>query len=176
MALPKAQEYPASRIKVGTVLYRACAYTDYDRKTTSEIEEWIVRSIKAKRGSKSRYGAVMAGAKYAIQYVNLTRKLEFVTWGKVSKKAGDYGWLKSIPSWAVKQFPVGGALPMGVYTTPLAALNYSIAQTELDIARLKNYLAEESDQSEVEGWQREIGDHVAQLNALKRRLAKLTTK
>lgn len=169
MALPKAQEYPASRIKVGTVLYVASAYTDDDGKTSSEIEEWIVRSIKAKRGA-------MAGAKYAIQYVNLTRKLEFVTWGKVSKKAGDYGWLKSIPDWCMKQFPVGGALPMGVYTTHRAALNYAIADAEADIARLKNYLAEETDQSEAAEWQREIDDHVAQLNALKRRLAKLTSK
>lgn len=176
MALPKAQEYPASKIKVGAVLYIASSDTDEDRKTTTEIQEWVVRSIRAKRGSKSRYGIAHPGATDVAKYVNVTQKLEHVSWGKCSRKNGDYGWLKSIPTWATRQFRVGAALPLGMYTTPRAALIFAINRLEESILRNKQRMAEESVPSEIEEWQRYIEDTEAEVAALKRRLTKLTTK
>lgn len=176
MALPKAQGYPSSKIKVGAVLYRVTADMDDERKTSSEIEEWVVRSIRAKRGSKSINGVSTRDANSAAQYVNLTRKLDYVTWGRRSKKTGDYGWLKSIPNWAVKQFPVGGDLPTGLYTTPRAALVYAIADTEWRVERCKVRMGEETAQSEIDEWQRNIEDLDAQIVALNRRLSKLSSK
>lgn len=171
MANQKAQPYPATKIKIGAALYLASATTDDNRKTSSEIEEWVVRSIRAKRGSKSRFGVAARGTQDTEQYVNLTRKLDYVTWGKRSSKAGDYGWLKSIPDWCTKQFKVGSDLPGGIYTTHRAALVYAIAEVESDITKCKGYMAEETIPSEILGWQRDIADYEAQLAALKRRLA-----
>lgn len=55
------------------------AFVDED---TGKVEwhTWVVRSI--------RKGRVYA-----------TVKMPGVTWGKVSKKHGDYGWLDPVPSW-----------------------------------------------------------------------------
>lgn len=174
MARPKAQAYPAGKIKVGLPLYVAVADTDDERKTTSEIQEWFVRSIRAKRGSKSRFGCANLGTQEAQQFVNLTRKLDFVTWGKLSGKSGDYGWLKSTPSWCTQQFAVGADLPRGFYTTPRAALAYAIADTEDDLAGCQRHMEEETNPSEIPGWQQEIDSRQAQIAALKRRLAKVT--
>lgn len=176
MANQKAQPYPATKIKIGAALYLASSTTDDSRKTSSEIEEWVVRSIRAKRGSKSRFGVAARGTQDAEQYVNLTRKLEYVTWGKRSSKAGDYGWLNSIPDWCTKQFKVGSDLPSGVYTTHRAALVYAIAEIEADIARYKGYMAEETIPAEIAEWRCLIADLDAQMAALKRRLAKLSSK
>jgi len=176
MSIPKAQPFPASKIKIGAVLFVASAYTDDSQKTTSDIEEWVVRSIRAKRGSKSRFGFAVPGALEPEQYVNLTRKYDYVTSGKRSSKTGDYGWLKSIPGWCVKQFQVGCDLSSGVYTTRRAAFVYAIAETEACIARNQRYMAEETISAELIEWQREIADLNAQLAALKRRLAKLSKK
>jgi len=48
MAIPKPQPYPASRIKVGAVLYRAYSLVD-DGKVETGFEEWVVRNIRARR-------------------------------------------------------------------------------------------------------------------------------
>lgn len=176
MALPKAQAFSESKIKTGAVLYLASAYTGDDRKTSSEIQEWHIRSIRAKRGSKSRFVVAPLGLQETEPYVNLTRKLDLVTWGKLSSKTGDYGWLKSIPKWCTEQFKVGSDLPRGYYTTPRAAVTYAIADTEEHIAKLHIYLADETSPAGFVEWQQEIADSQQQLAALKRRLSSLKSK
>lgn len=176
MALPRKQAFPASKIAVGAVLYEAAASTDDDRKTTTAIQEWVVRSIRAKRGTKSRFGVASPIAKEACQYVNLTQKLEGVTWGKRSSKSGDYGWLNSIPTWCTHQFEVGQDLPLGIYTTVRAALVYAIANTEAHLEATRGYRDKEPLASEIAEWEIEISDLEAQLAALKRRLAKIGAK
>ena len=116
---PKRQQYPASLIKVGAVLYSVFAYTDDDGKTTTGYGEWIVRSIKARRGSKSRLGAAIFAQGDTRLRVNLTQKVDLVTW---VKRAGKAGWASSIPRDYTKQFAVGDDLPYGLYTTQRAAL------------------------------------------------------
>ena len=56
----KPQKYPASKMKVGLVLYRVTVFTDdEDGKTTIDVEQWVVRSIKKnevrRRGAVSHY-------------------------------------------------------------------------------------------------------------------------
>lgn len=99
-----------------------------------------------------------------------------MTWGKLSSKVGDYGWLKSIPSWCVIQFKVGSDLPAGVYTTPRAALVYAIARAKISIAQTLVYIDKETIPSEISEWKSEMTDLESQISALKRRLAKVKTK
>ena len=167
MATPKQQQYPSSKIFVGAVLYIAMAWTDDDGKTTSEIEQWVVRSIRAKRGSKTKYGFKVAASRaYDVaQYVNLTQKIDRITWGKRSTKNGDYGWLSSIPESFRMQFRVGDPLPYGLYTTERAALVYRIAAEKEWLAKVKL----RDDALEIETAE-------AELSALKRRLARLKPK
>ena len=110
----KAQAYPSSVIRKGAVLYAAVYYISDDDKAKVEVTEWIVRSIQKRRNSTS-----------AQRYVNLAQKLDGITWGKRSRKNGDFGWLPSIPSWCLQQFREGGELPFGFYTTRLAALKFA---------------------------------------------------
>jgi hypothetical protein len=56
--------------------------------------------------------------------VNAIMKTSF-TWGKVSKKHGDYGWLPNIPKWARKSWQMGER-PYDLYTTKLLAINAEI--------------------------------------------------
>ncbi|MDR8537245.1 hypothetical protein OSC19_26605, partial [Serratia nevei] len=98
----KAQAYPPSVIRKGAVLYAALYYISDDDKAKVEVTEWIVRSIQKRRNSTSDQ-----------RYVNLAQKLDGITWGKRSRKNGDFGWLPSIPSWCLKQFREGGELPFG---------------------------------------------------------------
>lgn len=95
----KAQAYPPSVIRKGAVLYAALYYISDDDKAKVEVTEWIVRSIQKRRNSTSDQ-----------RYVNLAQKLDGITWGKRSRKNGDFGWLPSIPSWCLKQFREGGEL------------------------------------------------------------------
>ncbi len=93
----KPQKPKAMRFKVGQALYR-CSIDD-DGKV--ELTTWIIRSI--------RKGRAFA-----------TEKNEW-TWKKLSKKNGDWGWAKTIPSW-LKQSFVGDPDNASLYTTKLAAI------------------------------------------------------
>lgn len=114
--------YNPETIKKGDDFYHCIAYVDNNRATVS-ISHYIVRSIKAPRGSKTRYGVKIAG-RYADtdKRVHLTEKND-VTWVKVSRKNFDYGWTSSIHNWYRKEFILGGQLPWGVRKTKLQTLN-----------------------------------------------------
>ena len=121
----KRQKYPASVIKVGTTLYTASGIV-WDGKAGIDVNEWVVRSIKCKRGSKSQFGFKYSYPEDTAQYVNVTQRLDGITWGKLSKKTGDYGWRKSIQAQYRKQFEVGADLPSGFYTTKQQALKFAL--------------------------------------------------
>lgn len=121
----KRQKYPASVIKVGAVLYTASGVV-WDGKASIDVNEWVVRSIQCKRGSKSKFGFKNLYPEDSAQYVNVTQRVDGITWGKLSKATGDYGWKKSIPAEYREQFKVGSDLPNGFYTTKLQALKYAL--------------------------------------------------
>jgi hypothetical protein len=175
---PKAQPYPASVIKVGAVLYSVLAYTDEESgKTTTEYEEWVVRSIKTKRGSLSRLGSKLFASGDVEKCVNLTLKLEHVTW---LKRAGKTGWATSISSHFTKQFKVGEDLPSGLYTTQRAALVFQIASHHDTNLLYDKWIAEESDAAVLSRLRTDKTSHQAEMKALAIRFkkgwpAKLTT-
>lgn len=167
--LPKQQQYPASLIIVGAVLYSVLAYTDDAGKTTTEYQEWIVRSIKAKRGSKSRYGHSFLAQGDAQQRVNLAWKIDGVTW---VKRAGKAGWAPSIAREFTHQFRVGDELPRGLYTTQRAALVYAIRAHQQMNLRYEKWIAEETDPEELLMLRADRVSHQAEMKALAVRFKK----
>lgn len=137
----KRQKYPASVIKVGAVLYTASGVV-WDGKTSIDVNEWVVRSIQCKRGTKSKFGFKNLYPEDTAQFVNVTQRVDGITWGKLSAKTGDFGWKKSIPAEYRDQFKVGSELPNGFYTTKLQALKYALVNEQDHIkwyeAELKN--------------------------------------
>lgn len=90
-------------MKPGTVLHEA-----YIVDGTGELEwsEWVVRS--------TRKGRVFA-----------TLKASW-TWGKKSKKQGDYGWLDPIATRWRRSWREGELPPQGIRTTKIKALQAAI--------------------------------------------------
>lgn len=133
----KRQKYPASVIKTGASLYKVVPwYDDEDDKYSVDLEVWVVRSIRRKAGQVSRFGKAKHGKGTDLnQRVNITRKMEGVTWTK-----GE--WEKSIPDWLRKQFTVGDDLPEGYYTTAQAAFRYAKDELEENIKRGEKELAD----------------------------------
>lgn len=108
----KSQAYPASRIKVGAVLYSVFAWTDDDTgKSHVDIDEWHVRSIQ----NRKRY----ALSDEREMTVNIVHKCEYVTWENEE-------WKKNIPPRFRHKFRVGDNLPYGIYTTQSAALRCAL--------------------------------------------------
>lgn len=170
-APPKPQAYPAGTIKVGAVLWSVLVWTDDDTgRTSTEYHEWHVRSIKARRGSKSLYG-IKHGSFLGDdrQQVNLTRKLPDVTWVKIKGKTG---WAKSIPAWLRRQFVAGSDLPLGLYTTQRAALVYAIRVHQGTYLRYEKWIAQETDPEEKAALIAERGIHEAEMRALATRFTK----
>lgn len=86
-------------IKPGDTLYAILHEDD----GTPTVERWIVRTV---RGGK------------ATAIWKLTH-----TWGKRSKKHGDFGWLDPIPAWCRKSWRIAGSsLPVGLYWTKAEAI------------------------------------------------------
>lgn len=116
------QIYPTSKIKLGAVLYGAMGY-EWEGRIILDVNEWVVRSIQKKRGSQTRYGRVLSQAfRNDDVYVNITEKVKDITWGKRSKKNGDYGWLSSISQQHRQSFKVGERLPYGILVIDEAQL------------------------------------------------------
>jgi len=168
MSIPKQQPFPASRIKVGAVLYRAYASVD-EGKVQTGFEEWFVRNIRARRNSKTFAGRSLVAKGFEVpKVVNLAMK-NVATWGKLSKKTGDVGWLPNIWSGYRRQFKVGADLPIGVYTTKRAALAYELASQMDEAEWLIGAIADETDASELDSLKAELTDVNSQIAALKRR-------
>lgn len=170
VAVPKPQAYPASVIVPGAVLWSVLAWTDEDTgKTGTEYEEWHVRSIRAKRGSKSQYGRELLFQGDTRQRVNLSRKLLDISWVKTK---GKLGWAPSIPEWLTKQFVVGNTLPDGIYTTQRAALVYAIRSHQAGLKKYDEWLEKatsDAERAEIAEWRAE---DEAEIRALTTRFTK----
>ncbi|WJT11040.1 hypothetical protein [Vibrio harveyi] len=175
--LPKQQKYPSSVIKEGAVLYRYDAIAYEDGTYEVECQEWIVRSIKRKRGSKTVMGGrksfLADFASSDVKYVNITQKKKGVTWGKLSKKHFDFGFLKSIPQKYKQQFAVSSDLPKGLYTTKLAALKYELKSNEIFLKESQRCLKVETDPECIAEYEEEIRDYTKCVKLLKSRLTRL---
>lgn len=168
------QKYPASIIKVNAVLYRYDAFTYDDGSSTVDLQEWVVRSIQRKRGSQTRYNRKAPFAEYRQEkFVNITRKVNGLTWGKRSRKNGDFGFLKSIPRYCREQFKVGENLPLGIFTTKLAALKFAIKDKQESVDLCIKYQESETDPDIKIEYQEEIDDNKKELKLLNSRLTRL---
>ncbi|MDH4602376.1 MULTISPECIES: hypothetical protein [Pseudomonas syringae group] len=168
MATPKRQPYPASRIKVGTVLFRAYSLVD-EGKVQTGFEEWVVRNIRARRNSKTVRGISLAAHGIEVpKVVNLTMKTSG-TWGKLSSKTGDVGWLPNIWSGFRRQFQVGSDLPIGIYTTKRAALAFELANQNEEVEWLVGAIANETDEDELVSLKAELAEVSSMVAALQRR-------
>lgn len=133
----KQQPYSPNTIKVGAQLHQVTAF-EFENKIYVDIDTWVVRSIKRKRGT-----GVFAkmNARNGIDvpvYVNLTKKINGVTHGKHRvyikskkllgghKREERFGWFPSISDKYKKRFAVGDDLPVGIYTTVLSALLFAL--------------------------------------------------
>ncbi|MCR8493678.1 hypothetical protein [Brucella anthropi] len=61
--------------------------------------------------------------------VYATLKARF-TWGKVSAKHGDFGWLDPVPAWCRESWQDGNEPPMDLARTRIAALKKAITSHE----------------------------------------------
>ncbi|WP_440446724.1 hypothetical protein, partial [Neptunomonas phycophila] len=68
-----AQKYPSSIIKKGATLYESIYYIDDNGKAKVETRIYCVRSVQKKRNALSDQ-----------PHVNITMKIDGVTWGKRS--------------------------------------------------------------------------------------------
>jgi hypothetical protein len=171
----KSQRYPSSIIKVGAVLYSVLAWVNESGKAEVELQEWIVRSIKRRRGSQTKYGVktFSSDSEYSQrQYVNITHKEKGVTWGKLSRKHFDFGWLKSIPVSHRNKFAVGENLPFGIYTTKLAAYQHAFADAKDSIKWYEDKIKTLLD-DERQGYLIELDEHRKEYTAIERRLKRL---
>jgi len=167
--VPDRQKYPSSIIKVGAVIFSAAYFIDEKTgKAKTEVQEWVVRSIRKKRGSQTKYGDKRFGTGDSNDYVNLALKTD-CTWGKRSTKNGDYGWL-TVPNWAKDQFRVGGNLPFSKYTTKRAALNFAKKSLEDEIKWYEDEIKKSPDAQELIS---EMNDNILMLNSVKRTMSRL---
>lgn len=106
------------KIKPGTIFYGCYPYTDENGKVEITVDEWVVRTIRKKRNSQTRYG-IPKSYPDMNDYVNLVHKHEGLTWSEKT------GWMKNIASMFRRQFILGRDLPYDLFTTPLQALKYA---------------------------------------------------
>jgi hypothetical protein len=175
-----SQKYPDSKVSVGATLHRVLSWVDDSGRAKVEMQEWVVRSIKRKSGSQSQNGVKnrYSDASYNnVKYVHLTQKIKGCTWGKLSTKQFDYGWLSSISRYYKIKFQKGEPLPFGVYTTKLAAYQYAVSDAEADVYwyfdQLKNKTM--SDDCRLE-YQEEESEAVLILKACTTQLKRFKTK
>lgn len=171
----KSQIYPHSKIKVGAVLFKVDVSEWDDGSTSIALVEWIVRSIKRRRGTQTAMGKRRLGSQFgntAPLYVNVTAKIKNKTWIKQSNKKNDYGWSKSISEHCREQFEVGRRLPIGMFTTRLAAFKWALRYNEIALRRYKDCRESETVESEISEWEVEIIHKAKTVRLLKTRIKK----
>lgn len=80
----------------------------------------------------------------------LIEKVPYITWGKLSKKHGDFGWLKSIPWWMRTKFRVADGVPAGYGLTKSAAVRSALAEERKYLASHKARHGADADTAETE--------------------------
>lgn len=124
--IPKNQKIPGN-IKVGDIFYRASVYTDEDDKISLDICECVVRSIR--RPNRPQWMVYREMKNTMPVRLRLVEK-NIVTWGKLSKKRYDYGWLSYIPDIYVHNSNFDdGFMPPGIWKTKLQALKYLLKKS-----------------------------------------------
>lgn len=71
-----------------------------------DLDEYVLRTIRGKFGY-------------------LVLKASF-TWGKRSKKHGDFGWLDPVPGWCRERFRISNGIPSGFSSTKRGAFEEAI--------------------------------------------------
>lgn len=162
----KQQLMPPKGLKVGKVLYRVETGTYTDNKSYVDIQEIVVRSHRAKRGSKSKWGRASFGTGLTSKYYNLSVRREGVNWTK------DGGW-KATKSKDDLQFRDNiERLPKGLYTTIEKAFEWRIKELERQVIDwTADY--EEALKSEDAEW---IADEKEMLEDTKRELKAVKTR
>lgn len=143
----------------------------YGDKRSIDVTLWEVRSIKQKRGSKSRHGREFLRNVYDTRkFVNLTARVPHAT---TNAKTGK--WLTSISNSFRISFPVGQErLPTGHYSSLLNAIKYAIVKKEEKLVRHQEGLARVTDPEDIEDWTAIVADTKAEIKLLKSRLTKET--
>jgi hypothetical protein len=148
-----AQKLPAN-LGVGSILYKAIAeYDDDTHRARTLLKEWHVTSIKRK------------GAGDDAPTIYLVQKVDGATWGKLSSKTGDYGWLPSIGSDWRDSFVHGVYMASGYATTPAKAYALAIGDSK---HRIKRYKAWDSEPGSI-GFSVCIDACLVEIEALERR-------
>jgi len=171
MKKPKPQSYPHSKITVGSCVYRAFAHCN-DGAAATGFEEWVVYTIRARRGDNSRSGIPVLRDTKKPKVVNLIQK-NSSTWGRKTKKTGDFGWLPPFYTCYRRQFRVGEDLPSGMYTTKRAALAYELATQIENAAWYKREIQLESDLDALAELSAEAAEVACLVAALSRRMKAL---
>ncbi|MDM1074221.1 hypothetical protein HX001_17180 [Empedobacter brevis] len=112
------------QIKVGDKFYATCLMIESARSDKSylEIEEWIVTKV------------LPTG-------FHLKEKVDKVTWGKVSSKNGDFGFLPNTPSFYKKYIAKDESFESnGLYKTKKAASKSSLSLVKQKITELNRIM------------------------------------
>ena len=163
----KQQVSPKS-LKPGCVLFAYDAFTYDDGGSSVELQQWVVRNIRAKRYSGIFRGTVLNPK--PLKFVNLICKLDGITWFKGQ-------WKKYIPDYHKKGFRQGSLLPRGVYTTKLMALKYAVKRWEGEVGWYPGEIKDCNDDPEFKlELEREYTETQKELRLLKGQLTKLNNK
>jgi hypothetical protein len=156
------------RTKVGLKLYKFHAYYDYDNKRVETgIETWYVRSIRR------RPRLFSWSTEKRSQYVNMTRYECDITWVRLSKKVGHYGWSNYIPKSHKDSFRVGEPIPSGFFTTELAAMKDELADCKKALIYWTWETNNNSRDAEDEAENQEVVDeYVAKIKVIKSRMTR----
>lgn len=118
----KPQKLTQALLKEGAVFWRAYVDTDPEAKKSSVlIEEWVLKSVLSRRPEKDQEPVPTAF---------FVEKVDGVTWVRLSKKTGDYGWSPQIDTAYRKSCHLGFELPKGLATTKSRACALEKARLE----------------------------------------------
>jgi hypothetical protein len=171
----KKQIMPPTGLKVGQVLYRVYCAVRVSDKVVCDIEEWVCRTHRAKRGSKSRWGQ----AKFAnifispTKYFNLTNRILGTTWSY--NKKGQGFWLAASNKHDLQISDQAERLPEGYYTTINKAYQHAIEVATDRVASWSEDLKEALESNDQEWIDQEtemVRDVTRELRVLKSRYKK----
>lgn len=166
---PLKQSKQPKNIKVGSCFYSCEAYSFDDGTSTVDLDEWMVRSIRCKRGTQTIYGIKKLTAdSFRNKYVNMARKTSY-TW--VNGK-----WAKSIPVNDSKQVLLGWLLPVGIFTTRLQAVNSAIKDANKWLGRVEAGASEAVTEEDLKEYQQDVKEAEKELRLLKGLKTRLKNK
>lgn len=121
---------PKTVFVVGKVLYKASSFEGEDGKARTEIEEIHVRTVQMR-------AAGIGGPQKLTAFAY--PKIAGVTWGKLSSKTADYGWLPGTNTSCQVRLIEGEPMPLGVGTTRLSAWQACLKVAQASLKRGKDF-------------------------------------